>query len=268
MKMLTKLHRWLDRAVPLLGILLICFAVIIGLAPVQANTPAIQNTVGNTIDAKLENQVLAIIRKNPGIVREAMQAEEQQKQQEQQALKQRFNQEMQKNPGIVIGNSPVKGAKNQKLLLIEFADFQCPYCAQAHTILKQFMERNQDKVTLVYKHYPLTSIHPEATAAAKAAFAAQKQGKFWQYHDALFERQAELGEKLYIEIAQNLQLDIAKFNQQRNSPEFGTALDQDLKMAETLGIQGTPFFFVNGETVSGAVPLPELEKLVASAKTP
>lgn len=266
MKMLNKLRRWINRAVPLLGILLICIALIVGLSPVQASTPANQNN-GNAIDSKLEHQVLQIIRKNPGIIREALQAEELQKQQKQQELKQRFNQETQKNPSRVIGTSPIKGAKDQKLLLIEFADFQCPYCAQAHKILKQFMERNQDKVTLVYKHYPLTAIHPEAIAAAKAAFAAQKQGKFWQYHDALFEQQAELGEKLYIEIAQKLQLDLAQFNQQRNSKEFVNVLDQDLQMAEMLGIQGTPFFFMNGETVSGAVPLPELEKLVASAKT-
>lgn len=263
MKMLNKLRRWINRTVPLLGILLLCIALIVGLTPVQ--TTANQNTGGKRIDSNLETQVLEIIRKNPGIVREALQAEELQKQQKQQEVKQRFKQETQKNPSSVVGNSPVKGAKDQKLLLIEFADFQCPYCAEAHKILKQFMERNQDKVTLVYKHYPLTAIHPEAIASAKAAWAAQKQGKFWQYHDALFERQAELGEKLYLEIAKNLQLDLAQFNQHRNSKEFATVLDQDYQMAEMLGIQGTPFFFINGETVSGAVPLPDLEKLVAIA---
>lgn len=261
MKTLNKLRRWKNRTVPLLGILLICIALIVGLTSVQAGTPANQNNARNSIDSKLENQVLEIIRKNPGIIREALQAEELQKQQQQQQLKQRFNQEAQKNPSSVIGNSPVKGAKDQKLLLIEFADFQCPYCAEAHKILNQYMERNQDKVTLVYKHYPLTAIHPEAISAAKAAFAAQKQGKFWQYHDALFEQQDQLGEQLYIEIAKKLQLDLAQFNQQRNSKEFVNVLDQDQQMGESLGIQGTPFFFINGETVSGAVPLPELEKL-------
>ena len=259
--MLNQLRRWLNRALPLLGILLICIALIVELAPVQAETPANQNTARNSIDSKLENQVLEIIRKNPGIVREALQAEELQKQQKQQELKQRFNQEVKKNPSSVIGKSPVKGAKAQKLLLIEFADFQCPYCAEAHKILKQYMERNQNKVTLVYKHYPLTSIHPEAISAAKAAFAAQKQGKFWQYHDALFEQQDQLGEKLYVEIAKKLQLDLAQFNQQRNSEEFVNVLAEDQQLADRLGIQGTPFFFMNGETVSGAVPLPDLEKL-------
>jgi protein-disulfide isomerase len=259
--MLNQIRHWKNRTVLLLGLLLTCITLIVGLPAVQAEAPMGQNNPDKSIDPRLESQVLAIIRKNPGIIREAVQAEEQQKQAQQKQLQQHISQAAQKNPSSMIGNSPVKGAKAQKLLLVEFADFQCPFCAEAHKILKQYMARNQDKVTLVYKHYPLVSIHPEATAAAKAAFAAQKQGKFWEYHDALFERQNELGEKLYLEIAKNLQLDLGKFNQQRNSPEFLDLLEQDQQMAETLGLQGTPFFFINGETASGAVPLPELERL-------
>lgn len=265
--MLYTLRRWLNRTIPRLGIAAIGIALIVGIFQTQSSTLATPSNNDRAINPGLEQQVLNIIRRNPSIIREALQVEEQQKQQKQEAVKQQFQQEIQKNPASVIGHSPTKGAPNQKRLLIEFADFQCPYCAEAHKILKQFMEHHQGQVTLVYKHYPLTSIHPEAIAAAKAAWAAQQQGKFWQYHDLLFERQSELGEKLYLELAQQLGLDLTQFNQHRNSPEFAKVLDQDQQMADTLGIQGTPFFFINGETLSGAVPLPNLEQLVL-AKAP
>ena len=99
--------------------------------------------------------------------------------------------------------------------------------------------------------------------AAKAAWAAQQQGKFWEYHNALFEQQKQLSEELYGAIAKNLNLNLEKFNSDRNSPAAEAAIEKDIQIAQTLGIDGTPFFILNGETFSGAVELSEMETILA-----
>jgi protein-disulfide isomerase len=123
------------------------------------------------------------------------------------------------------------------------------------------MAKHQNEVTLVYKHFPLTSIHPQALSAAKAAWAANQQGKFWQYNDALFTQQDKLGEELYLEIAQSLNLDLEQFNRDRNVAD--TAITQDMQLAEKLGVTGTPFFVMNEEIFSGAMQLSNMEKVLA-----
>ncbi|MBH8560798.1 DsbA family protein [Nostoc sp. CENA67] len=257
------MYRYLRRSVFLAGLLLLCFTLLIWSMPAQANTNI--NQAGNSINSQLEAEVLQIIRNHPEVIREALQAEQQQQQQQQQQAKQYIKQLLQENPSSVIGESPVTGATEKKIVLIEFSDFQCPYCAKAHKTLKQFIAKHKNEVTLVYKHYPLNSIHPEAIAAAKAAWAAQAQGKFWPYQDALFSKQDQLGETLYIALSKKLKLDLEQFNQQRNSEEVNTAIEKDKELAEKLGIRGTPFFFINGETLSGAVPLSKLESVLAHA---
>ncbi|MDX2239945.1 MAG: thioredoxin domain-containing protein [Leptolyngbyaceae cyanobacterium bins.302] len=218
------------------------------------------------VSPQLKEQVLQIIRENPEVILEAVQAyQQQQRRQEQQARQSVLNQ-AKANPTAVIGASPTKGAKNGKVVLVEFSDFQCPYCARANTTLKQFMEKHGSSVTLVYKHLPLTSIHPEALPAAKAAWAAKQQGKFWEFHDALFNNQKQLGETLYQETAKSLGLDVQKFDRDRASQAANTEIQQDLAMAEALGIDGTPFFLMNGETLAGAVSLAELEAALAKVK--
>ncbi|MHC5597684.1 MAG: DsbA family protein [Nostoc sp.] len=234
--------------------------------PVQANTNINEVENSNLVNPKFETEVLQVIRNHPEIVKEALQAYQQQQQQKQQQAKQLIKQEIKENPSSVIGESPVTGATEQKIVLIEFSDFQCPFCAKAQKTLKLFMAKHQNEVTLVYKHFPLTAIHPEAMPAAKAAWAASKQGKFWQYKDALFVKQDKLGEKLYVNIAKNLKLDLLLFNQQRNSEEVNAVIEKDQQLAEKLGIRGTPFFFINGETFSGAVPLSKMESVLSGLK--
>lgn len=213
------------------------------------------------ISPGLEEQVLQIIRKHPEVILESVQAlqEKQQKQIEEKMLA--FLQEMKSNPQTLIADSPYTGARDAKILLLEFSDFQCPYCAKAHDTLKEFMANHQDEVTLVYKHLPLVSIHSEAMPAAKAAWAASQQGQFWEYHDALFSQQNKLGEALYLDIAQTLNLDLEKFNRDKNIAD--TAIKKDIQLAERVGVSGTPFFVMNGETFSGAVQLSDMEKIWA-----
>lgn len=222
----------------------------------------------NRISPRLSEQVLQIIREHPEVIIESVQAYQQQQQQQLQQAQQAFLQQLQTNPKLAIGESPTTGAEASKIVLIEFSDFQCPYCAEAHKTIKQFMAKHQDEVLLVYKHFPLTAAHPEALPAAKAAWAARQQGKFWEYQDALFTQQDKLGEALYMATAQSLNLDLEQFKGDRNAAD--AAIGQDMQLAERLGISGTPFFVMYGgstkgygEAFSGAVQLSDMENILA-----
>jgi protein-disulfide isomerase len=236
----------------LAGSLILCLTLIS-----CTSTPANKNA---STSPELKEQVLQIIRENPQVVVDSVQAYQQQQQQQIQQERQAFLQQMITSPSSVIGDSPKMGAADGKIVLLEFSDFQCPYCAQAHKIVKQFMDKHQDQVTFTYKHFPLTQIHAEAMPAAKASWAAQQQGKFWEYHDALFTQQQRLGEPLYLEIAKNLNLDVDRFNKDRQSPEAEAAVNKDVERAKSLGIPGTPFLTLNGETFAGEITLAELEQ--------
>ena len=155
----------------------------------------------------------------------------------------------------IVADSPRLGAEDATIFLIEFSDFQCPFCARAHGTIKQFIEENGDSVQLVYKHLPIPQIHPEAVPAARASWAAQQQGKFWEFHDALFENQARLGPGFYTETAEQLGLDIEQFNRDRNSPQASSDIQRDLDLARELGFTSTPTFMMNNILIPGAVPL-------------
>jgi protein-disulfide isomerase len=239
----------------ILAPLLLCLTLIPWTLPAQAVS---------RISPRLEEQVLQIIREHPDVLIEAVQNYQQEQQQKLQLARQAFLQNVQLNPKAVIGESPTTGAPETKILLVEFSDFQCPYCAKASDTLKKFIAKHKDEVTLAYKHFPLSAIHPEAMNAAKAAWAAQQQGKFWEYHDALFNNQDKLGETFYVDLAKKLDLDQEKFERDRYIAT--TPIQQDMQLAETLGLTGTPFFIMNGKTFSGALQLEEIENILASAR--
>jgi protein-disulfide isomerase len=213
------------------------------------------------VSPQLEKQILEVIRRHPDVMLEVLQKyaiEQQAKEQKAQAdaIKQ-----ARKNTKALIGDSPVQGASDRQIVMVAFSDFQCPYCATADKSIKQFMAKHKDKVTLVYKYFPLTQIHPEALPAARAAWAANKQGKFWEYHDALYANQAKLSEAFYLETATSLKLDLNKFNTDRkNADNF---IVEDFKLGRKLSVDGTPTFIINGEVVTGAASLADLEKALA-----
>lgn len=252
---LISFRTFANRALKVIGLLLLCLVLPIGSLSAQAANP---------ISAQLEEQVLQIIRKHPEVVVESVQAYQQRQQEQLQQVRQAFVETLVTSPKVVIRESPTTGASEFKHVLVEFSDFQCPYCAEANKILKQFMAKHQDEVTLVYKHFPLTPIHSEAMPAAKAAWAAGQQGKFWEYQDALFSQQDKLGEQLYQTIATNLNLDLEKFEQDRANAD--KAIEEDVRLAETLGLSGTPFLLMDGEAFSGAVQLADLEKALTDAR--
>ncbi|NER04425.1 MAG: thioredoxin domain-containing protein, partial [Okeania sp. SIO3C4] len=156
------------------------FSIVIA---ISGCTPSAQST-DPQVNSELETQVLQIIRNNPEAIIESVQAYQQQQQEQQQASNQEALKQFKTNPQTKIGNSPTFGSTEQKIVLFEFSDFQCPFCSRVQGNLKEFMDKHQDRVTLVFKHLPLVRIHPQAIPAAKASWAAQQQGKFWEYHDS------------------------------------------------------------------------------------
>lgn len=217
-------------------------------------------------DPDFEAKVLEVIRKNPQAILESVQAYQQSQKKQQEEARNKIFQQLSTEPRLIIRNSPVTGATSQKIVLAEFSDFQCPFCAKAHNTVKQFMAKHQDKVTLVYKHLPLVEIHAEAMPAAMASWAALQQGKFWEYHDALFTNQAKLGEQLYADLAKDLSLDLGKFNQDRKSTAAKAAIDKDIELAKSLGVNSTPTFFMNGVGFAGAVDLAEMEEVLTKVQ--
>jgi protein-disulfide isomerase len=256
MKLLFGWQRFFKPWLRSIGLLLLCMALYSCSMPTQAGN-------AQPADPQLEAKVVQIIRNHPEAIMESVQAYQQKQQQQQQQAQKTLLQGMKANPKSVIGESPTTGAKTQKIVLVEFSDFQCPYCAKAHETLKQFMATHQNQVTLVYKFLPLTQIHPEAMNSASSAWAAGQQGKFWEFQDALFTQQDKLGEPLYVATAKALNLDLKKFDQDRKGEAASTAIQKDMAMAEKLGVSGTPFLVMNGEPISGAGQLADLEALLA-----
>jgi protein-disulfide isomerase len=215
------------------------------------------------VSPQLEKQILEVIRRHPDVMLEVLQkyaVEQQAKEQKAQADALKL---ARKNTRSLIGDSPTTGASNRQIVMVAFSDFQCPFCATADKSIKQFMAKHKDKVTLVYKYFPLTQIHPEALPAAQAAWAANKQGKFWEFHDALYANQAKLGEAFYLQTATSLKLDLNKFNADRKIA--ANAIVEDFRLGRKLGVDGTPTFILNGEVVTGAASLADLEKALAQA---
>jgi protein-disulfide isomerase len=213
------------------------------------------------VDPVLEQQVLEILRKNPEVLFEILKkyAEDKQKAERALALREFF-----KNSQAIIGSSPTIGSASNKILLVEFVDFQDVGAIKANEVVEKFMAKHKDKVTRVFKHFPLTQIHPQALPAAKAAWAAHKQGKFWEYHDALLANQSKLGEALYLETAKQLKLDIPKFGVDYDAAN--DAILNDFTMGRRLDVQMVPTFFLDSSEVTSPVSLKELESILAKAE--
>jgi protein-disulfide isomerase len=158
-------------------------------------------------------------------------------------------------------NAPARGPENAPIELIEFSDFQCPYCQHAHPTVKQVLDTYGNRVRLVYRNYPLPN-HPNARPAAEAAQCANEQGKFWPYHDRLFANPAKLGDADLKQSAAELGLDAARFNACVDSHKYKSVVDADIKDADAAGVSGTPAFFINGRTLSGAQPFEAFKRII------
>jgi protein-disulfide isomerase len=162
---------------------------------------------------------------------------------------------------VKTGSAPAKGKADAKIVLVEFSDFQCPFCSRVTPTLAEIAKTYPDDVKIVFKHLPL-SMHPKAPAAHAAAEAAHRQGKFWEMHDLIFANQAEMSPEKYVEYAKQLDLDIERFQKDVASEEVKKKVAADSSEAARLGVSGTPAFFVNGRYLSGAQPYASFEALI------
>jgi protein-disulfide isomerase len=148
-------------------------------------------------------------------------------------------------------NEHVRGAGDAALTLIEYGDFQCPYCARAHAALSELTDE-LGSIRLVYRHLPLSDLHPLAELAAEAAEAAASQGKFWEMHDILFEQQRQVMDKQDLAVlAESVDLDIERFRDEVQERRHRPRVQGDLERGHHDGATGTPTFFINGVRYRG-----------------
>jgi protein-disulfide isomerase len=157
---------------------------------------------------------------------------------------------------------PAIGPANAPITIVEFSDYQCPYCRRWHEqVYEPLLAAYPGKIRLVYRHLPLTSIHPDAFPAAEAAMCAGEQDVFWQYHEKLFSSDS-LGKTVYLQYARELNLNMIAFEACLTDGKFKSAIQADTDFAVNLGVRSTPTFFVNGLAIVGAQPLSVFQQVI------
>lgn len=165
---------------------------------------------------------------------------------------------------VQVGSSPVKGRAEAPVTVVVFTDYECPFCAKVEVTLRAIEAQYGRDVRVAWKNHPLP-FHKDAQSAAKAALAAHEQGKFWEYHDALFAHQKELDRGSLERYAEDLGLDMARFRAAIDSERIAAQVAADAADASRLGVAGTPTFFVNGRRVVGARPLEDFRSAIDEA---
>ncbi len=226
---------------------LICCSFFLSL-PAAADDTAVGTVV---IDQDtLKKAVVEVLKEDPKLVYDAYMAyqREMAQQREQQQLEYSFSHPI---TVPIRPDNPVKGPTNAPITIVSFMDFQCPYCARSVSTIADLMEIYSGKIKLVYKNNPLPN-HTKAVDAAKAALAAGKQGKYWEFRDLLYADMSKLNDKGYLQLAGELGLDLKQFNADRQSEEVAATIKADQDEAALLNLRSVPFFYVNGVPVKGA----------------
>jgi protein-disulfide isomerase len=157
---------------------------------------------------------------------------------------------------------PSKGPASAPVTIVEFSDFECPFCSRVVPTLEQVQQKYGDQVRLVFRQFPLNSIHPNAQKAAEASLCAHDQGKFWEMHDLMFEEQKQLTVAELKDKARRVGADGARFDECLDSNRHADAVRQDLREGMVVGVSGTPAMFINGRFLSGAVPFEQIAQIV------
>jgi len=145
-----------------------------------------------------------------------------------------------------------QGNLNADLVIVEYGDYQCPYCGAAYPVLKELISQFGSQIKFVFRNFPLSEMHEYARAAALAAEAAAFQNKFWEMHDAIYENQRNLNEHLLMELAVELKLNIPQFKSDLESAQLKDKIDEDFASGIVSGVNGTPSFYVNGKKFDGS----------------
>lgn len=162
----------------------------------------------------------------------------------------------------------IRGNADAPITIIEYSDFQCPYCSRFHPTMQQVMSEYSDSVRWVFRHFPL-SFHPEATPAANAAECASEQGKFWEYADALFENQSSLGSEYYAQLASSLGLNTSQWQSCFDAQKYNDVIEAQAQAGGAAGVSGTPGSFVidqdgNAIPIKGALPFSSVAAAIDS----
>ncbi len=238
------------------GVLVALVAGFSGLAAADTNNKAFEQNIEKYLSTESGQQAVGKAVEEYFKRRQA----DARKQQEEQVAAQM--EEQFRNPvKIDAGKSYVRGPASAKVTIIEFSDFQCPYCKKGYDTMKELEKAYPNDVKFVFKNLPLP-FHQQAKPAAIAALAAGKQGKFWEFHDAMFENQDKLGDALYLQTAEKLGLNMDTFKADLNSEEIKKQIEEDTALGSANGIQGTPGYFVNGVAVKGAYPVTHFRTII------
>ena len=177
---------------------------------------------------------------------------------------------------VSAGGAPIRGSANAPVTIIEFSDFHCPYCKKVQPTLSRILSEYGDRVRLAYRDFPLDQLHPSARKAAEAARCANDQGKFWEFHDKLYGGGTDASPETLTRLAREIDMDVVAFQQCLSTGKHRSDIDRDIQEASSLGVTGTPGFFINGRLISGAQPYEgfaqvineELAHAVQKATTP
>jgi len=167
-------------------------------------------------------------------------------------------------PRVDVAYDParLRGSPSAPVVILEFSDFQCPYCQSAEPTLKKLLVKYEGQVSLAYRDLPLQEIHPQAELAAEASRCAGEQGKFWEYHDLLFQNQNRLHRDGLMGLARDLKLEEKQFDSCLSSGKYKSQVEEDRQAGLRTGVNGTPGFFINGNIVSGNQPQDSFEKII------
>ena len=163
---------------------------------------------------------------------------------------------------VLVNGAPSKGSDKAPVTIVKFEDFECPYCKRVQPSLTAVLKQYDGKVRLVHKDLPLEAIHPKAQLAAEAARCAGEQGKFWQYHDALYENAPKFTPPELKSYAKTIGLTATSFEQCLDGRKYKAAVQKDLAEGAKLGLTGTPSFFINGREISGALPVESFAAII------
>jgi protein-disulfide isomerase len=160
----------------------------------------------------------------------------------------------------------IRGPDDALVTLLEYGDFECPYCGQAEAVVRELLSSSDDDVRYVWRHLPLNDVHTSAQLAAEASEAAAAQGKFWEYYDALFAHQGTFSPQDLINYATQIGLDLDRFRDDLHHHEETPRVAEDVASADSSGVSGTPTFFVNGRRHQGAYDIDTLTSVVRAAR--
>ncbi len=157
------------------------------------------------------------------------------------------------------------GSEKAAVTLLEYGDYECPYCGQAYPVVNQLMDRYRNVLRVAYRHFPLTTVHPHARQAGEAAEAAGAQGQFWEMHDLLYRNQAALDEESLLDYADDLELDLEQFASDLAEHRHAPKIQEHVTSGIRSGVNGTPTFFVNGLRHDGSFDLETLAAAITDA---